>query len=165
MLCSYKTAATKKLSFGFMFFLLWLFLASSNKTRRKRNLFFFFDSLWKATGSRKSFCSKHQLDLGCSHISLHSLSCTRFSLSLFLFQDWVSLCIPGFSGTHSVNQACFKLTKIHFSASWVLGFQVCATITGASGTIFYNSVVSDPQIISKLNTLLLKFFMLYLATG
>ena len=40
---------------------------------------------------------------------------------LFVFQDRVSLCSPGCSGTHSVDQAGLDLRNLPASASQVLG--------------------------------------------
>jgi hypothetical protein len=48
-------------------------------------------------------------------------------LFVFVFQDRVSLCIPGCPGTHSVDQAGFELRNSPASASQVLGLQACAT--------------------------------------
>jgi hypothetical protein len=44
-----------------------------------------------------------------------------------LFQDRVSLCSPGCSGTHSVDQAGLELRNPPASASQVLGLKACAT--------------------------------------
>ena len=43
-----------------------------------------------------------------------------------VFQDRVSLCSPGFPGTHSVDQAGLQLRNLPASASQVLGLQACA---------------------------------------
>jgi hypothetical protein len=48
-----------------------------------------------------------------------------FLLMLLFFQDRVSLCSP--PGTHSVDQAGFKLRNLPASASQVLGLKVCTT--------------------------------------
>ena len=51
-----------------------------------------------------------------------------FCLFVFLvFQDRVSLCSPGCSGTHSVDQAGLELRNSPVSASQVLGLKACAT--------------------------------------
>jgi hypothetical protein len=44
-----------------------------------------------------------------------------------LFSDRVSLCSPGCSGTHSVDQAGLKLRNLPASASQVLRLKLCAT--------------------------------------
>jgi hypothetical protein len=44
-----------------------------------------------------------------------------------VFRARVSLCRPGFSGTHSVDQAGLKLRNPPASASLVLGLKACAT--------------------------------------
>jgi hypothetical protein len=50
---------------------------------------------------------------------------------LFLvFRDRVSLCSPGCSGTHFVDQAGLELRNLPASASQVLGLKVCATTPG-----------------------------------
>jgi hypothetical protein len=46
---------------------------------------------------------------------------------LFVFQDRVSLYIPGCPGTHSVDQADLKLRNSPASASQVLGLKACTT--------------------------------------
>jgi hypothetical protein len=43
--------------------------------------------------------------------------------SIFAFQDRVSLCSPGFPGTHSVDQASLELSDPPASASQVLGLK------------------------------------------
>ena len=49
----------------------------------------------------------------------------RFS---FVFQDRVSLCISGYPGTQSVDQAGLELTDIHLPlTSRVLGLKACST--------------------------------------
>ena len=48
-------------------------------------------------------------------------------LLLFVFRDKVSLCSPGCSGTHFVDQAGLKLRNLPASASQVLGLKACAT--------------------------------------
>jgi hypothetical protein len=45
------------------------------------------------------------------------------------FQDRVPLCSPGWSGTHSVDQAGLELRNPPASASQVLGLKVCTTTT------------------------------------
>jgi hypothetical protein len=42
-----------------------------------------------------------------------------WSTSFFVFQDRVSLCIPGCPGTHSVDQAGLELRNLPASASQV----------------------------------------------
>jgi hypothetical protein len=46
---------------------------------------------------------------------------------LFVFQDRVSLCSPGCSGTHSVDLAGLELRNPPASASQVLGLKACTT--------------------------------------
>jgi hypothetical protein len=48
-------------------------------------------------------------------------------LFILVFQDRVSLCIPGCPGTHFVDQAGLELTNPPASASRVLGLKACAT--------------------------------------
>jgi hypothetical protein len=47
-----------------------------------------------------------------------------------VFQDRVSLYIPGCPGTHFVDQAGLKLRNMPASASQVLGLKACATTPG-----------------------------------
>jgi hypothetical protein len=46
---------------------------------------------------------------------------------LFCFGDRVSLCSPGYPGTHFVDQAGLELRNPPASASQVLGLKACAT--------------------------------------
>jgi hypothetical protein len=48
----------------------------------------------------------------------------------FVFQDRVSLCSPGFTGTHFVDQAGLELRNLPASASQVLGLKACTTTPG-----------------------------------
>jgi hypothetical protein len=45
----------------------------------------------------------------------------------FGFRDRVSLCSPGYPGTHFVDQADLELRNLPASASQVLGLKACAT--------------------------------------
>jgi hypothetical protein len=47
----------------------------------------------------------------------------------FSFPDRVSLCSPGYPGTHFVDQAGLKLINSPASASQLLELKVCATTT------------------------------------
>jgi hypothetical protein len=47
-----------------------------------------------------------------------------------VFQDRVSLCSPGCTGTHFVDQAGLELRNPSASASQVLGLKACATTPG-----------------------------------
>jgi hypothetical protein len=49
-------------------------------------------------------------------------------LFVCFFRDRVSLCSPGCSGTHSVDQAGLELRNPPASASQVLGLKACATM-------------------------------------
>ena len=49
------------------------------------------------------------------------------------FRESVSLCNPGCPGTHSVDQAGFKLRNLPASAHQVLVLKVCATSTQLKG--------------------------------
>jgi hypothetical protein len=53
--------------------------------------------------------------------------CLFVCLFCFVFQDRVSLCSPGYPGTHSVAQAGLELRNPPASASQVLGLKVCGT--------------------------------------
>jgi hypothetical protein len=58
------------------------------------------------------------------------------SICLLVFQDRVSLCSLGWSGTHSVYQADSELRDPSASASQVLGLKVCATTAWLQLTLF-----------------------------
>jgi hypothetical protein len=53
-----------------------------------------------------------------------------FVFFLFVFRDRVSLCSPGYPGTHFVDQAGLELRNPLASASRVLGLKVCTTMPG-----------------------------------
>jgi hypothetical protein len=53
-----------------------------------------------------------------------------FFFFFLVFRDRVSLCSPGWPGTHSVDQAGLKLRNPPASASQVLGLKACATMPG-----------------------------------
>jgi hypothetical protein len=48
-----------------------------------------------------------------------------------VFRNRVSLCSPGYPGTHSVDQAGLELRNPPASASQVLGLKECATTPGS----------------------------------
>jgi hypothetical protein len=67
-----------------------------------------------------------------------------FFFSWFLvFQDRVSLCSPGCSGTHFVDQAGLELRIPLASASQVLGLKVCATMPGKVSSLMLNDLLSE----------------------
>jgi hypothetical protein len=53
-----------------------------------------------------------------------------FILFFLVFRDRISLCSPGYSGTHSVDQVGLELRNPPASASQVLGLKACATTSG-----------------------------------
>jgi hypothetical protein len=55
---------------------------------------------------------------------------------LFCFQDRISLCSPGYPGTHSVDQAGLKFRNPPTSASQVLGLKACATTARLTSLVF-----------------------------
>ena len=61
-----------------------------------------------------------------------TMNCRHFIIVLcffpLVFQDRVSLCSPGYPGTHSLDQAGFELRNPPVSASQVLELKACATI-------------------------------------
>jgi hypothetical protein len=59
---------------------------------------------------------------------LLTIFCFEFFVCLFVFQNRVSLCSPGYPGTHSVDQAGLTLRNPPASASQMLGLKVCAII-------------------------------------
>ena len=59
---------------------------------------------------------------------------SKFYFFFFLvFRDRISLCSPGYPGTHFVDQAGLELRNPPASASRVLGLKVCATTPGLKG--------------------------------
>jgi hypothetical protein len=64
------------------------------------------------------------------------VQCGRTARAFFVlfcfsvFRDRVSLCSPGYPGTHFVDQAGLKLRNLPASAFRVLGLKACATTPG-----------------------------------
>ena len=54
-----------------------------------------------------------------------------FFFFFLVFRDRVSLCSPGYPGTHFVDQAGLELRNPPASASRVLGLKACATTPGS----------------------------------
>ena len=65
-----------------------------------------------------------------------------FGFCFCFFQDRVSLCSHGCPGTHSVDQAGFKLRNPPASASWVLELKACTTTPGVDYIFFSRDRVS-----------------------
>jgi hypothetical protein len=63
-----------------------------------------------------------------------------------VFRDRVSLCSPGCSGAHFVDQAGLKLRNPPASASRVLGLKVCATTARLS----FDFLLETLKILKKL---------------
>jgi hypothetical protein len=60
-----------------------------------------------------------------------------FVCCLFVcFRDRVSLCSPGYPGTHFIDQAGLELRNLPASASQVLGLKACATTPGSVFVLF-----------------------------
>jgi hypothetical protein len=66
-----------------------------------------------------------------------SWQCWFFIFYFLFFRDRVSLCSPGCSGTHSVDQAGLELRNPPASASRVLGLKACATTPGLDNVFKY----------------------------
>jgi hypothetical protein len=47
-----------------------------------------------------------------------------------VFRDRVSLCSPGYPGTHFIDKAGLELRNLSASASQMLGLKACATMPG-----------------------------------
>jgi hypothetical protein len=60
-------------------------------------------------------------------------------LVCLFFQDRISLCIPGYPGTHFVDQAGLELRNLPASAFRVLGLKACATTPGFCFVFYQNS--------------------------
>jgi hypothetical protein len=63
-------------------------------------------------------------------MTLGFLSFFLFFFFFFFFGDRVSLCSPGSTGIHSIDQAGLELRNLPASASQVLGLKACATMPG-----------------------------------
>jgi hypothetical protein len=59
----------------------------------------------------------------------------------FVFLDRVSLCSPGYPGTHSVDQVGLELRNPFASASRVLGLKACTTTPGYESFLCHGSVI------------------------
>ena len=66
-----------------------------------------------------------------------------------LFQDRVSLDIPGCPGTHRVDQSDLKHPSVFASASRVLGLKVCTTLPSQSATDFNIGILIDDVLRSE----------------
>jgi hypothetical protein len=55
----------------------------------------------------------------------------------FIFQDRVSLCSPGYPGTHSVDQVDLEFRNLPASASQVLGLKACVTTARPNPVFFF----------------------------
>jgi hypothetical protein len=76
-------------------------------------------------------------------LALQEISFVGFFSFFVFFQDRVSLCSPGYPGTHSVVQAGLELRNPPASASQVLGLKVCATTARLVGFFSYQLDHSD----------------------
>ena len=65
------------------------------------------------------------------------------------FRDRVSLCSPGCTGTHSVDQDGLELRNVTASASQVLGLKACATIP-SSKAIFVSVYSVQIKLLNNL---------------
>jgi hypothetical protein len=74
-----------------------------------------------------------------------------------VFRDRVSLCSPGCSGTHSVDQAGLELKNPPASASWVLGLKACATMPGGHLVIKYHNILLFSSLASIFTLLVFKW--------
>ena len=67
-------------------------------------------------------------------------------LFVLIFWNRVSLCSPGYPGTHSVDQVGFELRNLPASASHMLGLKACATTTWLPVLfVFWFFVLSCPN--------------------
>jgi hypothetical protein len=69
-----------------------------------------------------------------------------FFVLFFVFRDRVSLCRPGFPGTHFVDQAGLELRNSPASASQVLGLKACATRPGQSVILTAEPSLQSPKL-------------------
>jgi hypothetical protein len=89
---------------------------------------------WSSSKNQSAQKSAQQFG-GCAfmflaHFCLFVCFLLCFVLFCCFFRDRVSLCSPGYPGTHSVDQAGLELRNPPASASQVLGLKVCATMPG-----------------------------------
>ena len=73
-------------------------------------------------------------------VFLFLVLCLFFCLFVWLvlvFQDRISLCIPGCPGIHFIDQAGLELRNPSASASQVLGLKKCTTTPGLGCLCFY----------------------------
>jgi hypothetical protein len=69
-----------------------------------------------------------------------------FLVLFFVFQDRVSLCSPGYPGTHFVDQTGLELRNLPASASRVLGLKACATTPATEFFFFKTGLVTHTLI-------------------
>jgi hypothetical protein len=98
---------------------------------------------WGWTLKVRASCSFWFLSLcayGCSLVFklwLCLLLVTMALLFFWFFRDRVSLCSPGYPGTHfvDVDQAGLELRNLPASTSQVLGLKVCVMTPDSTGTL------------------------------
>jgi hypothetical protein len=88
-----------------------------------RHMWFLIQQFYKNLETKKQFILFKHLDLYWVIIDF---------VFVFVFVFWVrvSLCTPGYPGTHSVDQAGLELRNLPASASQVLELKVCTTMPG-----------------------------------
>jgi hypothetical protein len=94
--------------------------------------------LWKMKALKQERGSSY-LSLICCVQTFYQLGSffLWFFFFFFFFWDRVSLCSPGYPGTHFVAQAGLELRNPPASASQVLGLKACATTPGNSKLLIW----------------------------
>ena len=69
---------------------------------------------------------------------------------ILVFQDKVSLCSPGYPGTHSVDQIGLEFRNLPASASQVLGLTACTTTPGMA-EVLSEGIMNLPLYQHRLN--------------
>jgi hypothetical protein len=98
------------------------------------------------TGIKTGRSERHVFTCGLTALRVFFLFSLLFFWSSFVcvggggVRDRVSLCSPGFPGTHSVDQAGLELRNPPASASQVLGLKACATT--AQQCVFFQTFKS-----------------------
>ena len=78
-----------------------------------------------------------------------------FCFCFCFFQDRVSLCSSGCTGTHSVDQAGLKLRNPPASASQVLGLKACAISTQPVSPLMFKYLINfSLLLVSQIRSLI-----------
>jgi hypothetical protein len=100
---------------------------------------------WYSLGYNQLFRTTCQHQVINAWLRQHP-DCSTLYIFLFCFWGRVSLCSPGYPGTHFVDQAGLELRNPPASASQVLGSKACTTTPSLLHTLISWHMRSNPQL-------------------